>query len=361
MPEQRTDTLYDFAIIILGAGHETEVDRLLTEVYMQDFPSGRLEVAVIVDADDVMADTIGAYTDKFGRLLTIPRELKRPYAGVNTALSETSALWVLILDDRNTLLGSDLFAVLKDIVSTHPVECICGSSALTPPGLGELETAISLCRTSPLGRKPDMRTQFDHEGIVAPDASAFAWSRILLTAVGGLDEQLRAGSHIDLAIKARKSGHQGYATPRLKPARFPCRSLRALSREAFRNGSARFRLGMRHGLHSPLHFAAAILLALFIIGLLTSIISAQASGLFGTAIGVYLLLVIFYSIYLTIDSGYTGVILYGPLIFTTIHFSSAAGYLSAIIEHGLSRPQSPQASQPQSYPGETDADSQSGA
>lgn len=326
-------TLYnDVTVIILGAGFPAEVDRLLTEVYMQDYPAEKVEVAVIVDAEDNLSETLATYKGKFARLLTVTRTIRRPYAGVNDALARTDAPWVIILDDRSTLLGNDIFSEMKRIVGTHPVDCLCPSTALTPPGLGELETAISLCRTSPLGRKPDIRTQFGHEGVVPPDSSAIAWSRRLLVGIGGLDEHLRAGSHIDLAIRSRKGGYHGYAAPQLKPARFPCRSLRDLSREAFRNGSARFRLGMRHGLHSPLHFAAAVLLGLFIVGLLMSIVSHHVSSVWVTGVGVYLLLVIFYSIYLTVDSGYTGVVLYGPLIFGTIHFSSAAGYLAAMIE-----------------------------
>lgn len=355
MTDTRTESSYDIAVIILGAGYATEVDRLLTEIYMQDYPSERIEVVVIADPEDNMADIVKPYDEKLGRLLALSREIPRPYAGVNAAVSHMSAPWIMILDDHTTLLSSDMFSVFRGIVSEHPVDCVCHTVSLTPPGLGELETAISLCRTSPLGRKPDMRTQFGNEGITEPDASALAWSRDLIEKVGGLDEQLHAGSHIDLSIKARKAGMKAYASPHLRPARFPSRSLRELSREAFRNGSARFRLGMRHGIHSPLHFAAAILLGLFIVGLLSSIVSAQASDIWITSVGVYLLLVIFVSVYLTIDSGYTGVVLYGPLIFTTIHFSSAAGYLSAMIEYIASRPKSPQPESTSTAPGKSES------
>jgi hypothetical protein len=127
----------------------------------------------------------------------------------------------------------------------------------------------------------------------------------------------------------------------MKVGRYPCRSIAELGREAFNNGADRFRLGDIHADHSPLHLLAGVGLGVAIVLLILSLLSPLAADILGLAIGLYLLLVIGISLYLTISRSQPFLMLYLPIIFGTIHISSAAGFLVTAIDRLLGRTSPP--------------------
>ena len=66
-------------------------------------------------------------------------------------------------------------------------------------------------------------------------------------------------------------------------------------------------------------------------------LSDAVFGFFKNILALYILLILFFSLYLGLSRKHMSCLLYGPLIFPVIHFGLGVGFLSAAVDHYLRR------------------------
>ena len=100
----------------------------------------------------------------------------------------------------------------------------------------------------------------------------------------------------------------------------------------FRYGLGRYRLSKKHDEWSPIQWLAAAGVLGFAFFLLFSLISESARDVFVTFTSLYIMLVIFFSFFLTLKEKTPVCLIFGPLIFPTIHFGLGTGFLFGLFE-----------------------------
>jgi len=99
-----------------------------------------------------------------------------------------------------------------------------------------------------------------------------------------------------------------------------------------RYGKGRFRFARKHREFSPVQWLAGGGVLGFFLLLVLSLFSSAAAEVFRVVVAWYLLLIIFFSAFLAVRHRRLGCLLFGPLIFPTIHFGLGVGFLSALYE-----------------------------
>lgn len=332
MPENKP-IKYDLAVVMPVLNEEKYIGQTLEQLYLQDFPMDRLEV-VVADggSTDRTREIAASFKNRFGSLLLLDNPVRKPSSGRNVGVRNSTAPYIAVIDGHVYLPSKTL---LRDIVDTFEgtaADCLCRPQPLTPPDLNELETVIALCRGSALGHKPGSEIYADYEGEVDPTSSGAMWRRETFAKVGMFDEQFDAGEDIELNYRVHVARLKSWLSPKLKVFYYPRSSIQGLWRQMVRYGLGRFRMSRKHGLWSPTQWLAAAGVVGFVLLLVAAFLSSAMMNLFQVAVAFYLLTVIFYSLSLALRHKNLNCLLFGPLIFPTIHFGLGVGFLKGVFE-----------------------------
>ncbi len=324
---------YDLAVIMPVLNEEKYIGQTLEQLYAQDFPMDRLEV-VIADggSTDRTREIVESFKTRFGSLVLLDNPIKRPSSGRNAGIKNSTAPRIVVIDGHVYLPSKTL---LKDSVQTFDLTgaaCLCRPQPLTPPDLNEFEQAVAICRGSGLGHKPGSEIYSDFEGEVDPTSSGAMWTRETFTRVGLFDEDFDACEDVELNYRVYLAGLKSYLSPKLKVFYYPRSTLSGLWRQMVRYGLGRFRFSRKHAHWSMTQWLPAAGFVGFAALLLMAIFSAPFMRIFQLVLAFYLLLVIFYSLALASRNKNLNCLLFGPLIFPTIHFGLGYGFLKGLVE-----------------------------
>lgn len=327
------DSKFDLAIIMPVLNEEQFIGRTLEQLYHQDFPMDRLEI-VVADggSTDRTREIVESYKTRFGSLKLLDNPIKRPSSGRNAGVKNSTAPRIVVIDGHVHIPGPNL---LRDIVDTFErtgADCLCRPQPLDPPDLNEFEQAVACCRGSQLGHKPGSEIYADFEGEVDPTSSGAMWTRGTFERIGYFDENFDACEDVEFNYRVFRAGLKSYLSPKLKVFYYPRSTLRGLWRQMYRYGLGRFRFSRKHRLFSPVQWISGAGVAGFALLMVLSLLFPPISNLFQWLLSLYLLLVIFFSLHLAFRHRQLGCLLYGPLIFPTIHFGLGVGFLSGLLE-----------------------------
>ena len=317
---------------------EKFIGRTLEQIYLQDFPMDKVAI-VVADAGstDRTREIAETFRNRFGSLKVLDNPVRRPSSGRNVGVKNTSAPYVAVLDGHIHIPDKNLLRNIVELFKTTSTKCLCRPQPLTPPDINEFQTAVALCRSSLLGHKPGSEIYSDLEGKADPTSSGAMYAREVFETVGYFDESFDACEDVDLNYRIKQAGLKSYLSPKLKVFYYPRSSLRGLWRQMVRYGKGRFLFARKHSEFSLVQWLAAAGVVGFSLLLLLSLLSAGAASVFRSATAVYLLLVVFFSLFLTVKEKQLGCLLYGPLIFPTIHFGLGVGFLSGLYEQLVKR------------------------
>jgi GT2 family glycosyltransferase len=190
-----------------------------------------------------------------------------------------------------------------------------------------------LCRGSLLGHKPGSEIYSDFEGEVDPTSSGGMWTRATFEKIGYFDEQFDACEDVDFNYRVHKAGLKSYLSSKLKIFYYPRSTLAGLWKQMRRYGLGRFRFANKHGDLSIVQWVAAAGVLVFALLFLLSFLIPPVFQFFKLVVAIYLLIVLLFSLYLFLKEKHLGCLLYGLLIFPTIHFGLGVGFLTGIVEH----------------------------
>ncbi|MDF1544991.1 MAG: glycosyltransferase family 2 protein [bacterium] len=324
---------FDVAIVMPILNEERYIGRTLEQIYMQDFPMDRLEV-VIADggSTDRTREIVESYRSRFGTLKLLDNAGRKPSTGRNVGVKNTSAPYVIILDGHCYIPDNQLLKNMLALFEQHQVDCLCRPQPLTPPDINEFEQAVAFCRGSLLGHKPGSEIFSDHEAIIDPTSSGAMYRREVFDQLGYFDEQFDACEDVDFNFRVHRSGMKAMLSPKLTVFYYPRSSIPGLWRQMNRYGLGRFRFSAKHRQFSPIQWLAGAGTAGFVFLAVLSLLSTSVLSFFRSAVGIYLLIVILFSLILALKKRQPGCLLYGPLIFPTIHFGLGTGFLKGLFE-----------------------------
>jgi len=233
------------------------------------------------------------------------------------------------------LPNKDILRNTIEIFRKTQADCLCRPQPLSPPDVNEFQMAVSYCRSSALGHKPGSEIYADFEGEVDPTSSGAMYTRKVFETIGKFNENFDACEDVEFNYRVRKAGFKAYLSPRLAVMYYPRTSIRGLWKQMFRYGRGRFRFARTHREYSLMQWLAGAATAAFIGMAFLSFIFPEIAKAFKDLVGIYILLAVFGSLFLAVRHKHLACLLYGPVIFPTIHFGLGCGFLREGLDYIL--------------------------
>lgn len=328
-----TDDKFQIAIIMPVLNEERFLAGTLDQVYMQEFSMERVEV-VIADggSTDRTREIAAEYRSRFGSLKILDNPRRLSSSGRNIGVRNTTAPYILILDGHSYLPSKTLLKDMVELFESTDADCLCRPQPLDPPDIGDLQRVVACCRASALGHNPSSDIYSDFEGTVDPTSSGAMYRREVFEQIGYFDEDFDACEDVDFNFRVHMARLKAIISPKLKVHYYPRGTLTGLWRQMVRYGRGRFRFASKHHELAPMQMLAAVGIVALALLLVLSLISEAAWNWLITLVGVYVLIVVGYSAWLTHDRERLGCLLLGPLIFPIIHFGLGWGFLMGFVD-----------------------------
>ncbi|MEW6411672.1 MAG: glycosyltransferase [Candidatus Zixiibacteriota bacterium] len=326
-----TETKFRLAVIIPVRDEERFLDQTLDQLYLQDFPMDSLEVAVVDGGSrDRTRGIAESFKSRFGSLKVLDNPRRISSSGRNIGVQHTTAPYIVFLNGH-TYIPSKNF--LKDIIATFEAtgaDCLCRARPLTPPDINEFEWAVAVCRGSALGHNPVSQAYTDFEGYVDPTSTGAMYRREVFTKVGLFDEAFDICNDVEFNHRVRIFGLKSYLSPKLKVFHYPRGTIQSLWNQMTRIGAGRFNFTQKHQIFSPLQWFAGLAVLFLALMLVLSLVSSPVAEVLRTMLAFYILIVVLFSLVLSLREKRIGCLLYGPVIFPAIHFGLGVGFLKGM-------------------------------
>ena len=328
------DSKYTIAIVMPVRNEEKFLGQTLDQVYLQDFPMDKVEV-VIADgfSTDKTREIAETFKGRFGSLKVLDNPGRLPSSGRNVGVKNTTAPYILILDGHTYIPTKNFLSSIIAKFKETGAQCLCRPQPLLPPDINEFEKSVALCRGSSLGHKPGSEIYAEFEGFVDPTSSGAMYTREVFEKVGYFDEKFDACEDVDFNYRVKLAGFKSYLSPKLTVFYYPRSSITGLWKQMNRYGMGRFKFALKHKIFSPIQWFAGAAVFGFFAALALSFLSTPIFELFRSAIAIYLLILLAFSTYLAVDKKHIGCLIYGLLIFPTIHFGLGFGFLRVMVTY----------------------------
>ncbi|HKK20762.1 MAG TPA: glycosyltransferase family 2 protein [candidate division Zixibacteria bacterium] len=327
------ESKYDLAVVMPVRNEEKFLGQTLDQLYLQDFPMDRLEVVISEGGStDRTREIAESYKSRFGSLKILDNPRRLPSSGRNVGVKNSTAPFIVVIDGHTYIPNKSFLKDILEIFKRTGAQCLCRPQPLNPPDINEFQTAVALCRSSSLGHKPGSEIYSDAEGEVDPTSSGAMYVRPVFDQIGYFDESFDACEDVDFNYRVKLAGLSSFLSPKLKVYYYPRATIRGLWRQMGRYGKGRFKFSRKYKIFSPVQWFAAMGVLGFGLMLVLSFVFAPIFQVFKTVTALYILVVLVYSFALALREKQLACLLYGPLIFPTVHFGLGFGFLKEMIE-----------------------------
>lgn len=319
---------WPFISVIIPVRNEAAfIARTLQYVLEQDYPAGAFEVLVADgQSTDGTSDIVQSLQARHHNLRLVDNPGRLSSAGRNRAIQASRGKIVVIIDGHCQLNDRHYLKNLAAAFERSGADCIGRPQPLDVTGATWLQRAIARGRASWLGHHPDSSIYSSTEGFVPPQSVAIAYRREIFDRVGFFDEAFDACEDVEFNHRVDRAGLTCFFTPDVAVHYHPRSSLPGLFRQMIRYGRGRVRLLRKH----PETFTwTGFVPAFFLLGLLAGplcvLLSSWLALAYGMTIGLYLLLVMTFSLALAWQERSARMLGWLPLVFPTIHLGAGAG------------------------------------
>jgi succinoglycan biosynthesis protein ExoA len=320
------------AVVMPVRNEERYIGQTLEQLMRQDFPIDKVEV-IVADgySTDATREVAKGFASRFGSLRILNNDGRLPSSGRNVGVRNSSAPFVLILDGHCHIPGNRLLADMVRLFESTGAACLCRPQPLDPPDISSFQRAVAICRNSYLGHKPGSEIYADFEGEVDPTSSGAMYRREVFDTVGYFDESFGACEDVEFNHRVKEAQIKAVLSPLLKVYYFPRENLAGLWKQMRRYGRGRFNFSAKHHIFSPVQWFSGVAVVGLAMGACLSFFSSWFCWLTTLAISGYALLVIAVSIQLYREKKELGLLLFGPPVFTAIHFGLGVGFLEGLV------------------------------
>ena len=328
------ESKYLLAIVMPVRNEEKFLGQTLDQIYLQDFPMNKIEI-VIADgfSTDKTRAIAEAFKGRFGSIKILDNPGKIPSSGRNVGVKNSTAPYILILDGHTFIPSKNFLSDIIETFQTTNADCLCRPQPLLPPDINEFQKSIALCRGSVLGHNPGSEIYAEFDGEVDPTSSGAMYRREVFNKIGYFDEQFDACEDVEFNHRVKTAGLKSYLSQKLTVLYYPRDSIQGLWKQMNRYGMGRFKFAKKHNIFSPVQWFAGLAVLIFAMGLVLSLISPTIYDMFRPATAFYLLIILVFSFFLALKEKHIGCLLYGILIFPTIHFGLGYGFLKVMFTY----------------------------
>jgi succinoglycan biosynthesis protein ExoA len=212
------------------------IEHSLDAVFLQDYPSDRLEI-IVADGmsqdgtQEVVADLQSAHPNL--RLIANPKQIMP--SGANAAIKQTQGEIILLLGGH-TEIPSDYIRLCVECLIENEADCVGG--AVESIGDGYIGEVIAVAMSSPFGvGGSDFRTADNNTQPISTDTVPFgAYRRGVFERIGLFNEEMVRHQDYEFHYRLRKSGGKILLLPSLKATYYVRSTLPALWRQYWQYG-----------------------------------------------------------------------------------------------------------------------------
>lgn len=303
------------------------IEGSLRAILDQDYPAERLEVLVVDGmSDDGTREVIRRVAEVDGRVGLIDNPKRIIPAALNAGLVSARHAYVARMDGH-TLVPPDYLRRCVEVMHQSGADCVGGRWVYA--GTTYVGRAIAAAMDARFG----VGTSRWRGARMAGEADTVPYGfmrRDQALALGGYNELLLTNEDYEFNYRLRRSGGRIYYSPEICMTYYVRSSLKALWRQYFRYGMWKARMLQLHPESLRLRH---VLAPLFVLGLLGGAMLAPVwrigRWVYGTALGLYSLLVLVFSARQAARHGWRLL----PVIaaaFATLHLGWGAGFLSGV-------------------------------
>jgi succinoglycan biosynthesis protein ExoA len=327
------------SILLPVRNEERFIAETLRQLLAQRYDPKRFEVLV---ADGDSTDATAAIVAEFERHHEQVHLLDNPgrwsSAGRNVAIAAAQGELLVLVDGHCELDNPDYLTELAAAFQRSGADCVGRPQPLDVTGATPLQRAIAAGRSSRLGHHPASHIYSAREGFVPPDSVAIAYRRSVFEQVGLFDETFDACEDVEFNHRVARAGLRCFFTPRVQVRYYPRLTLAGLFGQMMRYGRGRARLLRKHrGTFSLPGFLPAGFLAGATVGPLLAWLWPLLWLPYGACLGIYTLVVMLFSLTLSLRKRQPLWLVVLPFVFLTIHAGAGMGLLWELLAGPLDR------------------------
>ncbi len=328
------DKLPLISVIMAVQNEERFIGQTLNQLYEQNYPPEKLEVIVIDGySTDKTVEIAESYKNTLPGLKILQNPKKLAGSSRNMGFKEARGEYCVVVDGHVYIENKNLLRDMVEIFHASGVDVLSRPQPLTPPDNSYFQNAVAYARESMIGHGTDSTIyNMQYEGRVDPSSSGSMHRKTVFEEVGYVDEDFDAAEDYEFNYRISRKGYDSYISPRLAVFYYPRETLGGLLRQMIRYGLGRFRFVRKHS--SQIISGNLIPPLFYVLLILTAILSIFVNGLWmvpAALMALYLGGIILGSIITAFKRGLKYLPLF-PIIYITIHFGLAWGFISGIFK-----------------------------
>ena len=327
------------SVVIPVRNEEKFIAGTLDGLLAQDYPDDAFEILVADgESTDATPRIVEQYAAKDPRIRLLRNPKRWSSAARNVGVRASRGDVVVVVDGHCQFEDNRYLRHLVEVLRRHDVDCVGRPQPLDIAGGSLLQQAIATARSSSLGHHPDSFIYSDQERIVPAHSVGVAYRRHVFERVGYFDESFDACEDVEFNHRVDQSGMTCVLAPGIRLHYHPRSSLRGLARQMGRYGRGRVRLWRKHrDTFSLKSFLPAAFVLFLMVGAVASLLWSPLAWLYLIGMGTYGIVVLGYSLSLSLQNRDARLLPWLPCVFAAIHLGAGYGSLAELVL-GRSRP-----------------------
>ena len=322
------------SVIIPVYNEEKFIKATIEYLLNQDYPVDKMEILVADGgSEDKTAEIVRALADRDPRVRLLDNPKNLSSAGRNVGVKNASGEIITFVDGHTYIDNDQLLKNTALLMAEKEVSVLSRPQFLDTPDNDIFQEAVSLARKSTIGHGLDSTIYTTEDKYVNPASSGASYRREVFDKIGYYDENMDAAEDVEFNYRAAVNGYKSFTSMRLAVYYYPRNSYDGLLRQMIRYGIGRFRLAKKHpgslslGTLVPVGITFGIpLLAIL------ALLFPPVSGPFWGVTGLYLLGILFWSIFISAEKG-VKYFRYLPFIYLCIHGGLGYGFVRELIRN----------------------------
>jgi glycosyltransferase involved in cell wall biosynthesis len=324
-----------FVSVILAIRNEAGfIERTLTAILEQDFPSERMEV-LIADGEStdstraVIASIAARYPAPAIAILENPGRFVSP--GLNAALAAARGD-IVVRIDGHTIVERGYVHECVDALLRTGADNVGGR--MDPVGQNSFGTAVALATSSPFG-VGGARFHYSSEEEWVDTVYLGAWPRAIFDVLGGFDEEQVRNQDDEFNYRLREHGGKVLLTPRIRSQYFNRGTLESLWKQYYQYGFWKVRVMQKHPKQMQTRqFVPALFVSGWVVLIAGSVFATPARYLLAGAAILYLSASAAAAVSVARKKARPELVPLVMLSFGVLHFAYGAGSLAGLIRFG---------------------------
>lgn len=225
------------SIIVPCFNEERTIGQLLAAIYIQDMPHADMEVLIADGSStDGTREEISNFQDSHPDLdvKVIDNPQRLIPTALNLAIAAASGAFILRLD-AHCIPEPDYARRSLEALESGKGWCVGGVWKISPGGRGFTAASIALAASHPIG-VGDAFYRFTSKAREVDTVPFGAFSKDLVTRIGGFDETMHANEDYQFNTRVRQAGGKVWLDPAIRSTYFARPSLPELARQYARYG-----------------------------------------------------------------------------------------------------------------------------